>query len=459
MAEAEVVTQRVLDQEPDTIALVPEYPNFLVVGTYSLISTDDDSGISTRRGSLQLLPFSSSCEQSSVTLDRKDFDFGIYDVGFHPRIRDILGVATSDGRVLIYRVQPTKSLDGQLERLSLHEIGTVLADEDKESGEMNMIITQLHFIDSTVQSLCMDLDYLIIFIVVTTQSGNTNLIETCINTASNGGSKLDHSYTQLRNIHRQSYELEAWTVLPLLAGATSEMKKTGYSPRDVVVISGGDDSQLLISRLTFGSTPSTSSPTSVPARIKLAEAGCTRLLTDKRTHGAGIVSTCLLDTTLLELNHFPESSYIFLTGSYDERIRLFHLKLPQTDGGRCELNVLSDFAMSGGVWRIMLLDSYTNADEIDYVFLIAGHTAGALILRLTCTPPGDSFTEALENWHYRWRVETHFTEHQSLVYAVAARGKRQQRSMWQLISTSFYDKLVCEWEWEDREWRSHNSTV
>lgn len=459
------MTQRVIDQEPDTIALVPDFPDFVIIGTYSLISKEGEGAPAARKGSLQIVAFSEDSKQTSVTLDRKDFDFGVYDINFHPRYRNVLGIATSDGQILIYCVRSTIDSTGQLRNLTLQEIGRLAGEEDGGSGPPGVIITQLHFIDHcSFETLTTDQSKIphrrIFLIAVTTQSGNTNLIRTCVTTTDSlSDAKVESEFTQLRVIHSQSYDLEAWTVLCIPVEASSASTTREPALQNILAISGGDDSQLLVSQVELEHRNSTVSINNDAASFDLDEVTCSKFAADKRSHEAGIVATCLLGPDLPQFSDLAKGSYMFLTGSYDEKIRLFQLKLPEINHGRCEVKVLSEFAMPGGVWRIMLLDCYKYVHDVNCLLLIAGHTAGAFIVRLTCTPPNDNFAEVLGSWQYSWKIEKHFTQHQSLVYAVAARPRREQRGKWQVISTSFYDKLVCEWEWEDCEWRSRHPAV
>lgn len=447
---------------------MPGFPDFMIVGTYSLNRNDshDETAGAIRQGSLRILPSWEDSRLETVVLDRQDFDFGVYDVSFHPRLHSLLTVATSNGKMLIYRIQSYLDQAEELKRLQFQAIGEITIEESDDVDAPDIIVTQVHFIDSqdfTVagKNSIQHSRYETILMVATTQSGNTVLIRTNVPTA--GDTLTDVAAgvkdTQLRLVHQQSYGLEAWTALPIPVSIVQEPAPMESSPYGIMVVSGGDDSQLLVSELDFQNGSSGTSSAPGPMISDLDELICTRIAADKRTHEAGIVSSCLLSLDLPPFKHSPKRPLLFLTGSYDEKIRLFQLKETEAIYGRKTLTNLSDFKLPGGVWRIMPLDSYTHANGVNCILLIAGHTAGALIVRLTCTPSTESSIDHLESWDYKWKIEKHFSDHQSLVYAVVARMKEKQRGMWQVISTSFYDKLICEWEWEDNVWRSQYCTV
>jgi len=140
------------------------------------------------------------------------------------------------------------------------------------------------------------------------------------------------------------------------------------------------------------------------------------------------------------------SPMLFLTGSYDEHLRLFLLPSPSSHSRNPTLEHIGTIHLEGGVWRIILLDTYTTeAFVTNYLLLIAGHTAGAFIVRLTCK------RGFYNDWEYVFEVEKQVTEHESLVYAVAAKRDELVRGKWDVISTSFYDKKICNWDWIDEQ--------
>ncbi|KAJ9663373.1 hypothetical protein H2198_000890 [Neophaeococcomyces mojaviensis] len=486
-------SSRSLDQEPDTIAAIPRDSDFIVIGTYSLVNESQGSGTSSRKGSLQVVPFSASTQlqpHTNISLERLDFSFGVYDIHFHPRYPDLLGVATSDARILFYFLSRRHEDMNSSKGYAFIKLGAVLVEGPDESSGQLSIITQFQFLDWHMQ-VTEDTtgsgrdNQRDILLAATTQSGNTKLLKVTVPYPTHTPSSdfgIEHalpqdtpnsSGAQILEVHKQSFDLEAWTVLPI-----SYKNVTKQSYQHLLLLSGGDDSHLIISHLRL--------PYLRSSEIDLDMFDTNLLLTVKKAHQAGVVSICNLGPVQpLSWNQpHPENNscarqWLILTGSYDETLRLFILGINHTDQDLPEpmlstrsFRLQAELNLGGGVWRIKLLDCYptqvssplnasssingSRVTAIDYILLIAGHTSGAHIVRLTITEP-TTFNDELK---CEFRIEKSFTEgHESLVYAVEARhavplgetdnGQTDNARRWEIISASFYDKKVCNWEWMD----------
>ncbi|KAK5093212.1 hypothetical protein LTR70_004855 [Exophiala xenobiotica] len=433
---------RLLDQEPDCVAVVPDHPDFVVIGTYSLVESDQHQASNERIGFLQILPFfADNKDIRHVELDRQDFTFGIYDVHFHPKYRDVLGVATSDAEIRFFSLIAQRTAEeSKLCRLHFVYHGHVIVEAPDPSDGHLAVVTQFQFIE---QDLSTDTRDTHVLLVATTQFGNTKIVKTTLSASSTDPETSHRSLFQRILVHKQSFGLEAWTTLPLLDAVTDQL----------LVLSGGDDGQLIVSSV---SCPHSTAPTN--NELDLETLIPTKLHVDKRTHEAGIVSICFLGV-LHPLPRDPSQSAatsttpketLILTGSYDEHLRLFLLTQPSSNYASVTLKLLTELKLNGGVWRIELLDQYpTGSESINhhYILLIAGHTAGAFIIRLSCKRTEDKGGER----QYAFTIEKHFTEHDSLVYAVCANRveTNEPHRKWHVLSTSFYDKKVCNWEWTD----------
>jgi diphthamide biosynthesis protein 7 len=261
-------------------------------------------------------------------------------------------------------------------------------------------------------------------------------------------------------ITTQQHDLEAWCMTFGLNSNDSQ----DHTPRDnhnhgpITILSGGDDTYL---RSTHISLPTTSSPSS---SLNDSLAG-SQVLQDRRIHAAGV-------TALL-----PLTSNLLITGSYDDHIRLLHIPSisASADGGSerrgpMRPQVLAELDLGGGVWRIKVLeenDSESAGVEPEklisknILLLVSCMHAGTRIVRLVCTTPGDA--DGAGEWEFR--VEAQFTEHKSMNYgsdvlprridSKATEGGREhsmadarQKRRRTIMSTSFYDKLMCLWHWE-----------
>ncbi|KAH0369902.1 WD40 repeat-like protein, partial [Aureobasidium melanogenum] len=198
------------------------------------------------------------------------------------------------------------------------------------------------------------------------------------------------------------HELEAWTL--------------AFSHTGKEVWSGGDDATLRFSTLPpFPPSPSTSTSTSEQEEDFLPTQW-----QDRRAHNAGV-------TAILPLPHEPN---ILITGSYDDHIRIF--SCPQI--GRKQ--VLSEENLEGGVWRLKLLTSAPQ--EGKYVVLASCMHAGTRIVAVTRDENGD------------WGIEVlaRFEEHKSMNYGSDVQPGSADGGEQTIVSTSFYDKLLCLWRFD-----------
>jgi len=437
---------RILDQEPDCIVVVPDHPDFVVIGTYSLVESDQNQVSNERKGSLQILPFFTNNNNGHhVELDRQDFPFGIYDIHFHPKYKDMLGVATSDAEIHFFSVTARHTAEeNKLSRLQFVYHGHIPIEAPHPSDGHLAIVTQFHFIEQDLRPLSRDFHVLLI---ATTQFGNTKIVKTTLPARSTDPEPGHSIPFQHVLVHKQSFDLEAWATLPL----------TGTTTEQLLILSGGDDSQLIISSVA---SLQLTGPTN--AEIDLEMLTTTNLHIDRRTHEAGVVSICSLgvcppspqDPSPSAVPSPASKETLILTGSYDENLRLFLLTHSSSDYPPVALKLLTELKLNGGVWRIELLDQYLTSTDSEgiihnYILLLAGHTAGAFIIRLSCKISEDKAAD----WQYDFTIEKHFTDHESLVYAVDAKhtGNSEPHRKWDIISTSFYDKRVCNWEWVDEK--------
>ena len=204
---------------------------------------------------------------------------------------------------------------------------------------------------------------------------------------------------QTEEIH--THDLEAWicTFLP------SSSPSTPSPEDDLTLLSGGDDMLLRCTHLTPSPTP---------------------LWQDRKLHQAGI-------TYLLPLS-FPTASNLVISGSYDDHIRL--LSLPPVGRRR----VLAELNLGGGVWRLKVL--HTSPDE-SVVLLASCMHAGSRIVKLV----READEQAPEDAAWRYELLAKFEEHQSMNYGSDA--IRGTDGRWRVVSTSFYDKLMCLWTWTE----------
>ncbi|KAF1921214.1 hypothetical protein BDU57DRAFT_584418 [Ampelomyces quisqualis] len=218
---------------------------------------------------------------------------------------------------------------------------------------------------------------------------------------------------EVQTMELAKHDLEAWTLAFLPDGSS--------------ILSGGDDSAIKMIELSEDQDHDApdGSDRHVSARYTS--------WTDKKIHGAGV-------TAILPL-HIDNQSALVLTGSYDDSIRL--LRISPT--GRKQ--VLADVNLGGGVWRLKLLARSPtlpahNAVEkwrsepppTEIVLLVSCMHAGTRVVKLS---------REGEDW--KFKVLAKFEEHESMNYGSDAQPGRDKEGRATVVSTSFYDRLLCLW--------------
>ena len=220
----------------------------------------------------------------------------------------------------------------------------------------------------------------------------------------------DHDFDVQTQAHGK---FEAWTV----AWKGGEAPNTERTPVLAELYTGGDDSALC--RFT-------KYPISCVTRAYHQANECLR---DTKTHTAGV-------TAILPMASDRGENFV-LTGSYDEWVKLL---LP-TKAGRSQ--VLAEISLGGGVWRLKLMDArqITHRGTSSFRILASCMHAGPRILEIANTEDAWSIN-----------ILAKFVEHQSMNYASDSRGLMidGQPAGYTIVSTSFYDKKLCVWQWRDQ---------
>lgn len=192
------------------------------------------------------------------------------------------------------------------------------------------------------------------------------------------------------------HELEAWTL--------------AFTPDERGVLSGGDDCALRFSGVGGGDESVS--------------------WVDRKIHGAGV-------TAILPVWQ-DESGLWVITGSYDDRIRLVHAA---STGRR---RVLAEMDLGGGVWRVKVVTRSPAQEEggaldvmpQELVLLVSCMHAGARIVKLSGKE---------DDWAFE--VLARFEEHKSMNYGSDFHPETDENGHRILVSTSFYDQLLCAWKY------------
>ena len=209
-----------------------------------------------------------------------------------------------------------------------------------------------------------------------------------------------------------THVLETWCVSmsPIPATPGQSDRANGADDLSFRVYSGGDDSKL---RFRTCNWRDGALAESLPAL-------------ESRGHGAGV-------TAILPLFEQDAGHELVVTGSYDEHIRLF--SVPPFGKPKN----LAESSLGGGVWRLKLIEMDTSPNQ-DYDWrariLASCMHAGARVVELLRRGDGE----------HLFRVLGRFEEHKSMNYGSDFQpGWKDKLSV---VSTSFYDKLLCLWEFE-----------
>ena len=297
-------------------------------------------------------------------------------------------------------------------------------------------MTQIFAADSLITSLAFDPTSS--FLATTQSTGEVHLLH--INQHAQ-----DFGYVTLQSDIHSHKPLEAWCVAFGAAPQTTNFA----DDRACTIYSGGDDSALLATSYDRSSTHSAS-----------GHQGHTAL---KKLHGAGVVAILPLPV-----------QDIVLTGSYDEHIRVINT---------ASKTVLAEARLGGGVWRLKPFDipehrrpwtlkrrkrskewkpdnDISNADDEDEL-----STEAYLKVLCSCMHAGSRVIEVVQSPEGGWRVEilakfdfegweerrlNYGSDVQPRVAGVINGNGESETGRW-CVSTSFYDKLVCLWRFEEGE--------
>jgi len=247
-------------------------------------------------------------------------------------------------------------------------------------------------------------------LAITTSSGHVHVVYL--------GSKYD-SWT-MHSEPLMTHSLEAWCV-----AISAYPLALGEPDADVFTIfSGGDDSVLRYRACTRRSISTASDGKLTIDGHALALKGC---------HDAGV-------TAILPLPIREGRAEFVVTGSYDDHIRLLFVPDASIVFTAGATSKLAESNLGGGVWRLKLV-SFNKIPSGDYVWqatiLASCMHGGTKIIKLSKTTK-DKF---------RFTTIGSFTEHKSMNYGSDFQPSRNGALL--VVSTSFYDKLLCMWEFEE----------
>lgn len=317
----------------------------------------------------------------------------MFDLHFHPRHRDKFAIASSTGCVTLFKIghQPTQPY--------IELVWTKQVHGDPSIPALFLAWAPPHWFPNSKTD----------GFAVTFSDSRTVVFGT------EGDLKEEHQLNEL-GVFNTRHLIEVWFV----ALATFSEPQSDDQKRDLVpfMFTGDDFGSLHTRRFEKPSLDGAGDDESLlPTVLDYDDRA--------RHHTAGVTSILPLPVPLVE------DAPVMLTGSYDERLRVYRASR------RGE--VLAEQSLGGGVWRLQLLSSVeentSGISERHFVILASCMHAGTRVVRVTQTPS-------------EWKIEVlaEFTEHESMNYANDVwKGSGMKESELVCVSTSFYDRRACVW--------------
>lgn len=203
--------------------------------------------------------------------------------------------------------------------------------------------------------------------------------------------------------------LEAWCII------LSPQSDEHDSP--VSVYCGGDDSMLRYTTCSWDEHQEVQVPYGAMAI--------------KGQHDAGV-------TAILPLPFFSDKNgRLVVTGSYDDHLRVFAVHDLHASYGARRVELVADANLGGGVWRLDLVDVQSS------------HATTRIRILVSCMHAGTRLVELrLDGGQWSIEVLGRFEEHKSMNYGSDSLKEDITGGRLQCVSTSFYDRLLCLWEYD-----------
>ncbi|KAL2838756.1 hypothetical protein BJX68DRAFT_248575 [Aspergillus pseudodeflectus] len=438
-------TTTYLDQPPSCLQFCPASPNNFVIGTYLLSSetkpnqspntTEEDESsdneqtetiCQTKIGSLQL--WNLDPETDALTqLSRYPLPHAVFDLHFHPRIPNLLGIATSAGTVSLFTVNVSDS-DSDGKDTGFTHLATYSVHEDPSIPTLFLAWLPKSWLPGFGRD----------GFAVTFSDGRTGVFGVdsgALVQRGTAGNENDE-VTELASFNA-TQPIEIWFVAAATFPYQNQDTEDKTSRKSTPYLFTGDD---------FGMLQTIRFPDTDPAADQESDSELDSLpppllnISDRALHHtAGLTSILPLP---IPLDHpLTSGSPLLLTGSYDEVLRVYHA------AGRGR--VVAEEGLGGGVWRLELLDTTTTtAGGETWTFLVLASCmhGGTRVVRVAVSAEngGEDVSAEIE-------ILAEFTEHESMNYASGVWGLDsldpavEGGAEIKVVSSSFYDKRVCVW--------------
>lgn len=325
----------------------------------------------------------------------------LLDLRFNPveGKRDLCAVVSSTATLALFRMTPGEGQEKPLKHIKTMDMTSMLRHADDSTAETEVLFTAFSWHPTRGD-----------LVAITTTSGHVYLVDL--------GPDLEGEW-QMHPEPVITHSLEAWCVVihPPFGSATSSSEDT------FELFSGGDDSALRYA--SCDRIPEEGNLSGTRVDYQLLPLGA-----NTKSHGAGVVAILPL-RVVEDGTNAGIYTKLYVTGSYDDNIRLFSSQNPRSP--------LVESNLGGGVWRLKLIDM-DQQDPSD------GKAWRARIL-VSCMHAGVRVVELIKSVTGEWefRVIGRFEEHKSMNYGSDFVHDVVADEL-TVVSTSFYDKLLCLWK-------------
>ncbi|KAM7194620.1 hypothetical protein V8F33_007172 [Rhypophila sp. PSN 637] len=405
-----------LDLPPSCLEFCPIHPSYFLVGTYNLQKNDAPADereldeeeeqqattrLQSRSGSILVFNL---IEDRFSQIQTEEQPSAILDLRFNPNAgnQDVCAAVSSTSTLALFKLDPT--LERPLQAIRTMDMTTMSNGALTADPGTEVLFLALAWHPSKAD-----------MVAITTSTGHVYVVDL---------QGLDGDW-EMYPEPAITHSLEAWcvTIAPCIDPEVPSHENA------FILHSGGDDSTLR-SQTCVVEQESASSPTRYTIDRSLPPS-------KMRGHDAGV-------TAILPLPLALGNENLLVTGSYDDNIRLFSISsaspyMPLKTQNLAESN------LGGGVWRLKLIDlddkeAGSGGHEYQWKarILVSCMHAGARVVELLQTVEGE----------YVFRTLGRFEEHQSMNYGSDFQPGSVERKKLSVVSTSFYDKLMCLWELE-----------